>query len=73
MTFTLQGEDIKDASPSRFRDNHDGGMFFKFNGEKFRTDMKSLEKGLRDLGEQIREQMQRIRESIRREVHSVVS
>jgi hypothetical protein len=48
-------------------------MFFKFNGEKFRTDMKSLEKGLRDLGEQIREQMQRIRESIRREVHSVVS
>ena len=73
MTFTVQGEDIKDETSYRFRSGHDGGMFFKFNGDKFRDEMKVLEHGLRNLGERIREQMERMRESIRREVRNVAS
>jgi len=73
MTFTVQGDDIKDETSYRFRSGHDGGMFFNFNGEKFRNEMKALEHGLRNLGERIREQMERMRESIRREVRNVAS
>jgi membrane-associated protease RseP (regulator of RpoE activity) len=73
MTLTVPADELSNGKSFRHRLDHEKGMFFRFDQEKFRNDMKSLEEGLRNLGDQIREQMQKMRKTIQREVRNVES